>query len=353
MIKYRHERKHYFGGGLMSENKALYFCTIKREADEKAAELYNLSGVVKNLSDNKEFKFNPTIALCDLLDPSVYDENAGRLPKGHTKHPFFMGREYQGEDDYEWAYRFSLMLYAIDSLKEIISRKKLFSFSELELAKMVFNLKFTNTMEFKEKNIMFELGLKHNLITGEELEEQKEYDYISIGDQHYNYNFNWDELFEAYENNAFISTYTCYSIKDIMFSVLHYLMVHRYKFRQCEHCGKFFATTTEKNKYCNRKSPYKGYGKFNSFEHIECEQAVRNIRQEIRREKNRIDDYICAMDRNYNTGNSFVFNEQCINYEKQINKHYTVDNLKGYEKLLSKCRRQAGMRKGRLPNKHI
>ena len=57
------------------------------------------------------------------------------------------------------------------------------------------------------------------------------------------------------------------------------------------------------------------------------------------------------MDRNYNTSNSPEFINQCINYEKQINKHYTVENLKGYEKLLSKCRRQAGMRKGRLPNK--
>jgi len=317
----------------MSKKNKIYSVTITDDSGK-------LRGEVNNHADNSIFEFDPLTALCDLLDPSVFREDMGRLPKTHKAHPFFMGREYKGEDVFMKEYRFTTMLYALSNLKNIIVEKKSFSLSELEIAKQVFDLKFSYKIEFKEKNILYEWGYKTNPINGERVYE---YHYLPI---EYHFDFNWDELFAEYKDNAHMFSYSCYNEQDIIFSVLHYLILNKYKFRKCGHCGKYFATKTDKFIYCNRKSPYKGYGIFSGFEHLECEQAVRNIRQEIRRDKKRIDEDICALDRENNTNESFAFSDKCNKYEVEMDKHFTVDNLKGYEKLLVDCREQAGISKG-------
>jgi len=76
--------------------------------------------------------------------------------------------------------------------------------------------------------------------------------------------------------------YECYSLADAVFSILHFLALGRYKFKKCLHCGKYFATQTDKQKYCLRNSPYPGYT------HLNCEQAVRNISQDFKRSYKRI-----------------------------------------------------------------
>ena len=331
----------------MSVNEGLYTVTIKceKETNEKNNIEEKLTGVVLNRLDNSEFEFGPTTALCDLLDPSVFDENKGRLPRTHKNHPFFMGHEYQGEDVFMKEYRFSTMLYALSNLKDIIVENRRFTLSELEIAKQVFELKFSHTIEIKEKNVLYDWGYTINPINGEEVHE---YHYLPI---EYTFEFDWDKLFDEYKSNDLIFTYTCFNIQDIIFSVLHYLILHKYKFRKCRHCGRYFSTNSDKTIYCKRKSPYKGYGRLTNCEHLECEKAVRYICQQIRLERNRIDDHLCDLDRKNNTENSSEFLNKCAEYTEEMKRHFTVENLKGYEKLLTKCRRQAGMKKGRLPNK--
>jgi len=336
------------GGNVMSANIEKYLVTIKHEKGKKGKDAYEkLTGEVRNTTDNVAFYFDPLTALCDLLDPSVYDENMGRLPKTHVNHPFFTGREYEGEDVFMKEYRFTTLLYALSSLKSIIVEKKRFSFSELEIAKQVFELTFSCKIEFEERNPLYDWGYTINPINGEKVYE---YHYLPI---EYTFDFDWDQLFAAYEDNAHLFSYTCSNVQDIIYSVLHYLILQNYKFRKCGHCGKYFATKSDKTIYCKRKSPYKGYGRFTSFENIECEQAVRNIRQEIRREKNRVDDSICALDRQNNTSVSSKFLEECRIYNKKIEKHFTVDNLKGFEKLLIAYREQAGIEEGRISKKKL
>lgn len=77
-------------------------------------------------------------------------------------------------------------------------------------------------------------------------------------------------------------SYNCYSLSDLIYAILHYLALCKYKFNKCPHCGRYFATTTYKQKYCHMGSPYLGY------EHLYCEQAVRNILQDLRRLRKRI-----------------------------------------------------------------
>lgn len=76
--------------------------------------------------------------------------------------------------------------------------------------------------------------------------------------------------------------YECYSMSDVVFAILHFLASRQYKFNICAHCGRYFATTSYKQKYCFRKSPMQQY------KHLNCEQAVRNITQEINRGYKRI-----------------------------------------------------------------
>lgn len=73
------------------------------------------------------------------------------------------------------------------------------------------------------------------------------------------------------------------SISDILYALLFYYAVNGLNLVKCEHCGRWFATDSFKNKFCNRKSPVPGYDKLN------CEQAVQNIRQQCARVRNRID----------------------------------------------------------------
>ena len=331
----------------MSVSEEIYTVTIRceKKTNEKGEKEENLTGVVLSTSDNSEFEFEPTTALCDLLDSSVFDENKGRLPRTHKNHPFFMGREYKGEDVFMKEYRFSTMLYALSNLKDIILENKRFTLNELEIAKQVFELKFSYVIEIKEKNILYDWGYTINPINGEEVHE---YHYLPI---EYTFEFDWDKLFSEYISNDLIFTYTCFNIQDIIFSVMHYLILHKYKFRECRHCGRYFATKSDKNKYCKRKSPYKGYGRHKSCEHLECEKAVRYISQRIRLERNRIDDHLCDLDRENNTSKSFEFMSKCAEYSEEFKRHSSVENCRGYEKLLATCRKQSGLREGRVPNK--
>ena len=322
----------------MFVNPVIGIVTIKDE-DGK------LTGEVERTSDNTAFEFDPLTTLCDLLDPAIYDGSAAGLEKTHIEHPFFIGREYEGDPEAIHKYRFTMFLYALRCLKDIIVEKRQFSMSELEVAKIVFKLKFSYRLEFREEDQLYDLGYEVNPFTQKVIEK---YLYET---PYYIFDFDIEKLFDEYKDNARIFTYTCYDVKDIIFSVVHYLVLQKYQFNQCGHCNKYFATKTLKNKYCKRKSPYKGYGRFSGFEKTECEQAVRDILQEIRRDIKRIDDHLIISDRENNTHNAGIFWEACCDYREKMKQFYTVENLKAFEKLLVDQRERSGMNKGRTSDK--
>lgn len=72
--------------------------------------------------------------------------------------------------------------------------------------------------------------------------------------------------------------YQCYNPSDIFYAILHFLSINNYKFNKCKHCGKYFATNNLKIEYCKSKSGYPNYEKY------ECSEAVKRIRQQIRRQ---------------------------------------------------------------------
>lgn len=139
-------------------------------------------------------------------------------------------------------------------------------------------------------------------------------------------------------SNKTIYRYESRDFVDIVFSSIHYALGKGMKLSKCEHCGKWFfkdgGRSGSRKMFCDRKSPFKGY------EHLSCEQAVRNIKQQCGRIKNRIETkaYNANKDNILNHSYShFVwdFQKQCEQYTNKLQKSNTVENLSAYMHFLS------------------
>lgn len=100
---------------------------------------------------------------------------------------------------------------------------------------------------------------------------------------HYS-SFSIEEVIEKKSSLYYDYCYQCYSPADILFSIMHFIALKQYKFRRCDHCGKYFVTNNLKRQYCNRFSEYPSYEKYT------CYDAVKRIRQDIQRKHIRIGD---------------------------------------------------------------
>lgn len=121
------------------------------------------------------------------------------------------------------------------------------------------------------------------------------------------------------------------SILDIVFHLLYYYTLNNLKLVKCEHCGRWFVTNTFKKKYCSRNSTFDGYT------HLKCEQAVRNISQELQREKKRIYNNMTTYKDSSNP-DVYSFLDECAFRHGEIKKRATVENLKAYFDFLKRTK---------------
>lgn len=134
-------------------------------------------------------------------------------------------------------------------------------------------------------------------------------------------------------SNKTIYRYESRDFVDIVFSSIHYALSKGMKLSKCSHCGRWFfkdgSRAGSRKKYCNRKSTFNGY------EHLPCEQAVRNINQELQREKKRIYN---SMVREHLSTEQFVYDflDECAEYMTKIKKCASVQNLSDYWTFLKK-----------------
>lgn len=109
-------------------------------------------------------------------------------------------------------------------------------------------------------------------------------------------------------------------IREIIYALLYYYAFYGYHLVRCEHCGRWFATKSFKNKYCPRKTTFEGYT------HLHCKKAVDDIKQIISLKYNRIRKRLS----NRNTAKQeyyttlFDFENQ---YSERISKRKSVENL--------------------------
>ena len=135
--------------------------------------------------------------------------------------------------------------------------------------------------------------------------------------------------FEGNESMRFEGLKT---VTEIVIAALYYYAYNEYKLVRCQHCGKWFATTTRKEKYCKRISPCFGIivkGKTP----LVCEETVRNIQQKQRRRHRNIYSYLDA----------YAEKEEDFEYFKQESKRLretitrspSVENFNTYEDFLN------------------
>lgn len=134
--------------------------------------------------------------------------------------------------------------------------------------------------------------------------------------------------------DSFSVKYSTYSNKlfnnflMIPFAIIHYLISHGYRIKKCNHCHKYFVANSVRSRrkiYCDRNSPYKG------FEHLNCEQAVRNILTKLSRKRLSVYKKLYNIDSIWKPGE---FSLECKEYRDNIKKEGSVENLQEYEQFL-------------------
>ncbi|MFQ9513024.1 MAG: hypothetical protein ACLR19_05195 [Clostridia bacterium] len=200
-----------------------------------------VKGILPNTNSKKTDKFNPLTAIGDLIhftrNPQLFDDKAITTFKEIFKFE-------QDVDEQELFDYYEKMC----DLRTYIQGNTLFTYSELEQLKSFYDLTFRS-------DIYTNVPLKFGYCSTEKALE------VSNKEQYF---------------------YICYSMIDVPFAILHFLLRNDYKFKRCEHCEKFFATHSYKQKYCTRKSPLLKYS------NLECGEAVNKAMVDLRKRKSTI-----------------------------------------------------------------
>lgn len=229
--------------------------------------------------EDKEIWFNPLTVLADLRCQksriscdSKQEINSFNTEEGISTIDGFLYSEEWGFGekiaipDREREY-YSKMIR--DLKRIIIDKIRIITIAEVEYLKILYGITYELTLSVKKKRTPLMNILK-------------------ISDDTFFHQCHWG-LTEALDmirggklEEAHVFIYDCNSLKDVIFSIFHFLVFNGYKFTQCAHCSEYFATKTYKIKYCDRKSPY------NKCEHLCCEETVRYLRQKLRMQESRV-----------------------------------------------------------------
>lgn len=186
----------------------------------------------------------------------------------------------------------------MQDLKNKIENNNLFTLAELEKLKSFYDVRF-----------------RLDVITVEEKDFQNPLRFGFCNSQ---------KMLDSINNENHCYTYICYSMTDVIFAILHYLLLNDYKFRKCEHCEKYFATKTLKQKYCMRNSPLTGY------KHLDCATAVDHALKAVKRRRKYVANYLDT----YYYDSKYIFLDTVDEYIK--NKEKTVAVLTQLEYITSK-----------------
>lgn len=147
----------------------------------------------------------------------------------------------------------------------------------------------------------------------------------------------------AIDNKTGMSFEGLRTVSQVMVAALYYYAYHDYKLVRCKHCGKWFATKTLKQEYCDRISPC-----FNVIVKgkppLPCEQAVRNIFQKCGRIKNRIETKANQTVSAQLHRNSFIdrFQREYEPLYLSAKESPTVQNLTNYYNFLKQTDKEKG-----------
>jgi len=314
--------------------KNMYYLTITNEHEK-------LSGYLSNTSfDDNSNCFNPLTVLGELANTVFAYKEIGEwthenyfFKETYKMHPFFKFqsicrnidtfiRERMNNEVYQFGHplagtmaSINSFIVAFDRLHECFLLQNSLSMSDFELIKAMNQFKFTFEVERGEK---IQRASKNRSAT---------YEYIPVYYGTHITPTSWQE-YQNENKEPVRFVYTCYSLEEVLFAVWHYLIFHGYiKFNQCHHCNTYFATKSLKTIYCTNMSPYEGYT------HLNCEQAVRNIKQKLARRRKVI---YRNLENDYHDDILTGFINQCDDFNSAITDRSSIENLKAYEHFLDK-----------------
>ena len=211
-------------------------------------------------SHNANLSFNPTTVLCDLSYKNTPLDNTDfHFDDWDYSHEYAFGEKIKIENREQY---YKLVITIKKMILESQKTNAVLNYSNIDFLRSFFDITYQFTPMRNMKNLQrFSKTEMRPVI----------YSMYHIDTA---LSLNFSDITQYF--------YECYSMSDIIFAILHFLASRQYKFNICAHCGRYFATTSYKQKYCFRKSPMQQYA------HLNCEQAVRNITQEINRGYKRI-----------------------------------------------------------------
>lgn len=258
----------------------------------------NISSISKNVA------FIPTSVLCDLTSFTIDNKKEDNdVIKTYNEERAFKDLIIDKSTD---TYYFSFALY----IKSIILSNTIPNLNELEKIRVYYNIKLDYTISYKKKND--KKGINQ---------------YKKCEDEYIPLQFGFSNMEEKDNKESYKYVYNCSNLTEVLFAILHCLVMNKYnKIKKCNHCGGLFFYNHEKQKYCQRKSPYKNYEKHN------CEQAVRNIKKKFADRKKSIYTII----NNYHVENLYKFMNDWDKLRKIVDECSSVENLKKLENFSSK-----------------
>lgn len=86
--------------------------------------------------------------------------------------------------------------------------------------------------------------------------------------------------------------YQCFTMPEILFAILHFMVIHEYEFSTCALCGRSYVKIPcqGQGKYCSRQNPFSSHPYLVSkkvtykehFDNLDCKQAMRKYNQILR-----------------------------------------------------------------------
>ena len=284
-----------------------------------------------NSFDDDKNRFNPFTVFGDLMQ-SVFDSEYNgasdcepilddySFKDSYIQHPFFKDEKLQSYiNTYISWHKSGIEGSFTDSFSGARVDINFFIIAFMRIHKCFYSSESISLSEFEFVKAMNQYKFNFEIISGD-----------NKNDSFFGSHYTPDKWQKYQKNNAgkIRFNYTCYSLEETIFAIWHYLIFHGYnKFNQCHHCGNYFSTNTLKQKYCNDNSPYDGYT------HLDCEQAVRNIKQKLIRRRKVIYTNLFY---NYNNDILYQFLDEYDKMNVIIKERSSVENLKNLENFLDK-----------------
>jgi hypothetical protein len=262
----------------------------------------SIMGRLDLYENEHSLEFNPLTILSDLTFKSNSNQNNNYL---NVEEDICDIDGFSYEFEYGFGHKIAVDgrdQYArlIRDLKRIIIYDKILLPTDIEYLKPFYDITFEMTLAFKETHPMQKF-IKN------QLSDEKFFHYSNLSVLKAIDKIHTHKLVDSH---AYF--FDCFSLADVVFSIFYFLILNGFKFSKCLHCENYFATTTYKNKFCNRKSSYK------KLESLDCEDAVRYLRQKLRLQQKRITSNISS------------------NHPERLTDFYLArDNYKDFKKLYS------------------